>query len=225
MKKGIIIASWILILVSVGFLVSAVGIGNILSYNSDDQTSIFQIKKGWNLIPTSGYRSETTCDMRNPELKKKAFIYSPTEKRYLKYLNENDYEIVKRDQDTKYRYISSGGGGIFMYSKVNCELVTFVPTINENNKIAEGWNFIAIEPQMVGEKVKDAFHGKDCIITKMAAWDSINQEWVIEVGDNRDELGESRIENSDIGFVYGVKYGYGCSLGLEEQEITPPEIP
>ncbi|MEK6875447.1 MAG: hypothetical protein AABX30_02080 [Nanoarchaeota archaeon] len=225
MKKGIIIISSLLILVSLGFLVSAM-IYDITSYNAELDETTIQIEEGWNLIPLSGYRSETTCDISDSTLRKNAFIYSPTEKRYLKWLNQNDNDVVKRDQNLKYRYISSDGGA-FLYSKTKCKIITHV-SFSENHKIAEGWNFIVLEPRMIGEKVKKALSTGDCsLVTKVAAWDSTNQKWIFEEGENREKLGEAIISKDQVGLVFAVKYGEECSLFLpsdSDNEIEPPQL-
>lgn len=192
---------------------------DVVSYNDNTGLSTIHIKKGWNLIPLNGYSTGTTCNM--DLLRKGTFVYSPTEGRYI---TESDIATVSRDKSGKYRYVSNGGGA-FVYSNTQCDFITEIPKTNDNNKISSGWNFITIEPQMIGKKVKDVFNSQNCIVSKFAAWDSINQQWVVQdINSQNLQIGERLIQGPIIGAVYGVKFTNNCNL-VSSSYIIPPSLP
>ena len=198
-----------------------------LNYNPQTQNVTIPIVKGWNIIPsmTQGFNSGT-CDLAV------SYSYDPFTKSYVQgFLSEDKYS----DYFGLWTYF----GSQWVYSKNNCDLTlsfyssqnNFDKTKLSNNthKLAKGWNFVTINPAMVGEKWADLY--SNCDVTGTNFWIPYEQKWYGSSTTIANQLKtggleqEDALTNSTVGLSALIKVANDCYLSYGSEISGPPQLP
>ena len=159
------------------------------NYNPETQEITTNLQKGWNLIPVNiihadiGYAVDT-CPL------KYSYVYDPVSKSYwseeysngVEHMNSYSYNLVSRSSIDLTYSTNPLFGVAWVYSETTCELNTLFgrsyesapnPWTNELKsnledklRLVSGWNFITINPFMIGLNTKDIF--QNCSVEKAA---------------------------------------------------------
>jgi hypothetical protein len=154
---------------------------------------------------------------------KYGYLYDPNVKEYVLAWKDGDWteEIANVFSSTGDLYHTS----MWVFSERQ-ETLTILWSDNEkdsysiNNKqvpwnLINGWNFIYITPEMIGDKISDI--KGSCNIEKVYWWNE-NKEWdVLEV--------EEQLHSGFVGEGFVLKVSEDCILGTDGSLISPPEIP
>jgi hypothetical protein len=232
----------ILMILGLVLLVSSVVFAN---YDSTTGTYEINLKEGWNLVPigtgtpptianelSDSERSECYYLNNNTGWHQKypqQYFYDASQK---KYIGSPSLTIVADSQNSVNGLIT---GAAWVHSNGNCKTWTTagkkntLPSIETNQKYAkliQGWNFLAINPYMLG--VKNNYLFSNCSLTGFNFWDSENQKWFYpsssQEAQYRKNL-ENEFREEDIGIVMVVKVANDCYLNYGSTATGPPSLP
>jgi len=227
------------ILLFIGLLLMA-SFALAAEYNSQTGVLKLTMYKGWNVVPlgvhfysasSSGSGECTDSDALS------AFIYSPVLGRYAGWYKDssgitqqepsNSNDLLNAEKANNFYHAI--GGGSWVYFKRYCTWTNDLPNTKIDSfpwTLKKGWNMIAVNPWMIGYKLKDLF--ADCSITGVNVWDSYNQKWSLSssrTGAYSITANESPIYDAGVGTVFFVKLDSDCKLRLSAQPIVPPVVP
>ena len=212
------------------------------------------MQKGWNLVPGLNYSSGTNTCGTNPNSKiSAAWWYSPKisqgggEKiNYSSRLGEmaDISTQIKTESATQYY---AAIPAYFMYAQEPCQIQLswsqtpfFNLSLAKNDELnrlefAKGWNFVAIIPQMAGQKMKDLF--SNCRLgPKSYLWSTTyygigsgKGKWVDSP--LSDPTMNLPIQENGVGEVILLKFQDDCTLHLptgfaaSTDPMSPPAMP
>jgi len=228
MKKVFLV---LLLVLMVGGVVS--GAGKIISLPEKngglyDYEYTTQLQKGWNLIafsenfPTSAYQLssqvgggvlpsinkalrefyESSSDDEDAPLY--AFAYDKLSNDYKQLFPSAEFELPTGDPSA-----------IWVYSKEAGELKHFVPNVKPLSQIQlkSGWNFLAINPEMVSIMFNQKEIAGTCSISESYLFNSESQEWVAySVSTLINEIDGSD-DGDFMGMGWVIKVSNDCTLG------------
>jgi len=237
--KKIILIGMILVLMSVFALA-----GN---YNPETYEYTWELKEGWNLVPMintfppAGYSNTadffSQCDLGY------FFMWNPIQKEYFGWNTSTSDTIGTPVSQTDILSTNYIIGSHWVYSNTNCSLSNTYGTypmswdestkdqVASSLKLVEGWNFVAINPFMIGMNTKDIFN--NCDLSGMNYWQSVSQTWSSSsstafaqsvVSGAFDEM-EGPIVNAMVGQTWVVKVSSDCYLNYSSNVTGPPALP
>ena len=192
-------------------------------YTSGNKYNVeIQLVEGWNIL--AGLYNINAISERS-QIKKEdisvIWYYSPLKKEYFQmYPEEASEEDLNEDISfyegddpilTSAMWVYSKKAGSLSYSTIRYDKLN-------KRKLASGWNFVSITPDM-----KDGFVGL-CKIEKSYFWDNYNKEWFDFPYSNPNEFSW----DGDTVFGYGliIKVSSDCTLGSSSVSSTnPPSLP
>ncbi len=218
MNNKILIPITLIILIVFTSLVSATM--NILEeYTTGNKYEVeVNIHTGWNII-TGFYdvrEIKGDSEIKRDDIKV-IWYYSPVQKKYLQmHPNMNDGEF-ERDFSyygddsimTSAKWVYSEKSGLLKYSTIRYDKL-------DKRKLAQGWNFVSITPEMIGKDI-DEIKG-DCDVINLYHWSPRVQSFINAL-ENFDEMTRNN-ENAGYGFI--MKVSNDCTLGEVSSSITPP---
>ena len=216
MKQEIILSIAILSLLSLAVFVSAVMVDK---GNGKYEVTIHDFREGWNLvpgiIPNDALLEDSEVKLNNI---KAVWYYSPIQKKYLQVHPNTDWTNLQKDDDdfvlTNAMWIYSDISGTLKYNSLED-----YPSL-EKRQLYEGWNFVAVTPDMSDPKFGDIF--SSCKVLKIASWDNEMQGWGV--------IPFSTFENEKIGangIGLAIKVSEDCKLGSSQtnEGVNPPSLP
>jgi hypothetical protein len=244
--KKIILAGLITLLL--GIFVFA---GN---FSMADYSMNLNLSKGWNLVPpvqidnsSGNYNLMEQCEIEY------VFMWNPLSQDYygIKYLPNNQTQTIVGEPFGGYEppystlYNTNATLGVsWMYANKNCSIPstwgsTTVGTWNETTKqqvedtiyLAQGWNFLTINPYMVGLNTKDIF--QNCNLEAMNYWSPVSQTWssnsssdfAQKVESGEFDSIEGSIVTAMVGQTWVVKTNNQCYLNYGSSTTGPPALP
>ena len=159
----------------------------IRNYNPSTGEISITIYKGWNIIPQAVVKSESgSQNCYTTTLSNTAFYYSPALQKYvgpgLSMSQSDNYNVWASDAQNMYYSAQHYLGGAWVYAKEDCSYSADLGTANYFNessiaslKVAKGWNFIAINPWMVGKNWKTIL--SNCDLVAQNQWNDSTQSW------------------------------------------------
>jgi hypothetical protein len=221
MNKKIIMSIAIVLLLSLAVFVSATMTVKE-EYTSGNKYDVeIHVEKGWNIV--SGLYDvreiKESSEVQKSDVKA-IWYYSPLKSKYLNmHPNMNDDEFA---EDISYfmgddpvmtsaMWLYSEKSGTLEYSTIRYDKL-------DKRKLASGWNFVSLTPEMSND-----FTGS-CNIEKSYFWDIGNNKWLTFPVSNPTEF----TWDGDNVFGYGliIKVTEGCILGSSnEGGTTPPILP
>lgn len=209
MKRKLLIVS-LFSLIMLGVFVSAAG--------SQDEVRI-NLKKGWNLVGMYAFDDSLT-DLANSGFIKAAYIYDNVNKQYIRlYPNRETDKIASSgmlDAENMWKWSNAA---VWIYCKEDKNFAPSSvdqPSSLSSVKMKQGWNFMAITPEMWNKPLND-FKGT-CNIEKaygyeQNSWAGLSPTFPI----NHEEL---------IGSGIIVKVSSDCALSSSSSGVSnPPAIP
>ena len=223
MNKKYILPIALLTLVSLAFLVSAVGVPSLPGETSVDTTGTninIQFQKGWNLIGMWTL-DDSLSELVNNKSVEYVFIFDN--------LNKNYVQLAPNRESGRLNSILGPGtrpgyflnAGVWVYVK---EDYLFSPQSIDDPvsidvlKMERGWNIFSITPDMIGKSLND-FKG-ECEITSAYLWDSENQEW----GTIFNLMNDRNILETEGGIGKGLVIKVNEDCQLYSSSTTPPAI-
>jgi hypothetical protein len=247
MNKKFILPISLMLLVGLAVFVSASG--TIISYPDKngglyDYQYELNLEKGWNLIAygesfpfymSEGYIGENLpiyqkiMDYINiPDINRKkadaplfAYLYNPETNNYIKIFPDNEVG----DTVTKSNY------AMWVYVKEPTKVKYFAPNAPKlsDTKLINGWNFLAINPEMVGKSLNEI--KGNCDWSKIYYYSTQKIEgsnWIDLL--NNDNFVDEKLTESSVGMGMLIKINNNyCKLSSSSSGsgslTTPPQIP
>jgi hypothetical protein len=231
MKKIILILGLVLLVSSVVFA------GN---YNPETYEYTWDLKQGWNLVPAintfppEGYSN--TADFFSQCNLGYFFMWNPIVKEYFggNYLTSKT--VGTPVTDTTILSTNQIAGAYWIYSNNYCNLNNtwgtypmswsddYKPQVETTLRLVEGWNFIAINPYMIGTTLPEVY--SSCDVVKANHWDATSQNWMAQASiPEFVTANEQPITKDNVGQVFVVKVASDCYLNYGSGTISPPVLP
>ena len=162
------------------------------------------IEKGWNLVGFSLFNSrirENTC--KNNDVLA-AYGYDSSARKYFSLIDGGKSQSLDM------------ASGVWLKMAGQCSIAYTLQEPygwTDGRKLAKGWNFISVVPDMVGSRLED-FSG-DCEVMSAYAFDSRGRKW--------DDVASSVFGSGDVGGGIVVGVSGDCALGFAD--AIPPPLP
>lgn len=173
----------------------------------------FNLKKGWNMVPTFGGPESYggSCGEND-------FIY------ILNPLNKKYFPVGPYSQTSEFKSLAEQGyyaayyGGIWFYVSEDCDIWMKDFVGPSNFKMAQGWQFVAKR-----NWADDFGVFKNCNVEKFNMWDNEAKKWAYTSSSTSVTDFQDTYNQAKIGEVFAVKFSSECAL--DEMEITSNIMP
>jgi hypothetical protein len=220
------------------------------SYNSDTEKLTLNLEKGWNLVPldTIEFNRDNLLATCNAQY---SFVYDVMNKNYLsedyrgwdEFSSSYSYDIISRS-GVDYAYSTNPTfGAAWIYLNSPCSLSTYYgrhydyapkfwteenkQSVGSLLKLVEGWNFLTINPLMIGNTYQLTF--ENCNIVAGNVWNESTQNWGYLTSSNTPLLklnqNTAKVSADDVGQVLVLKVSGECNLNYKSETTGPPALP
>ncbi|MBI2631554.1 hypothetical protein HYW75_00950 [Candidatus Pacearchaeota archaeon] len=222
MNRKIILSMSLVLLVELSIFVMA----SMTPFSTTADTTKYdvniQLVEGWNLVP---FFLPSTIKT-NSEIQKgdigAIWSWLPPLKDYYQVFPVNQLDNLPVEIGRTLDESEILSASVWVYSKKSGGIEYSTPEgILNSRTIYEGWNFVAITPDMVGKTFGELLNG--CNILKGAEFTAYNNKWSTFSGESISS--DSPLEN-DVGLTLVVKVDNECSIkGTSAIGGKPPVIP
>jgi len=222
MKKKAILAITLIAIFSIAFAAT-------YSYDADTKQLTYNLKKGWNLLPIGFEGPPVFADNSTAGA---VYVWISPLGRYIGgIVKDGSVESNDDYSQTLETMKDYAPFAMWVYLKRDITVTSYEITSPElargegaPTKLAQGWNFVAVWPFMVGMGIQDLFG--DCTITKANQWMAETQSWQQASSTQAAQNMSGTIRDYDVGSTMIVYATSECDLDFVGTEaITPPPLP